>query len=319
MLLQNKLLILLLVLLSAGSLFLGVSSVSLSGLWQLNSEEWEVFTISRIPRLISILITGSGLAICGLIMQQIAQNKFVSPTTAGTISCAKLGILISIVIFPTAGLLLKAGFAITVAFIGSLIFMKLLRSLKFTDIILVPLVGIMFGKIIDAFTEFFAYKYDLLQSFAAWLQGDFALVIGGRYEILFLSVPCLILAYLYAHKFAIAGMGESNATSLGINFKQVMFLGIVLVSVVTAIIVVTAGSIPFVGLIVPNIVSLIYGDNLRKTLPLNALWGAIFVLICDIIARAVIYPFEVSISSVVGTIGSIVFIYLIYRRFRHGK
>ncbi|RIY32615.1 iron ABC transporter permease [Psittacicella hinzii] len=318
MFLRKKFLILLLVILCIVSLFLGVSSVSLTGLLQLNADEWSVFLISRIPRLLSILITGAGLAICGLIMQQIAQNKFVSPTTAGTISCAKLGILISIVFFPAAGLLTKATFAIFVAFIGSLIFMKLLRSLKFTDIILVPLVGIMFGKIIDSFTEFFAYKYELLQSFAAWLQGDFSLVISGRYEILFISVPCLILAYLYAQKFAIVGMGEGNATSLGINFKQMMFLGIVLVSIVTATIVVTAGSIPFVGLIIPNIVSLIYGDNLQKTLPINALCGALFVLACDILARAVIYPFEVSISAVVGTFGSIIFIYLIYRRYRHG-
>ncbi|RIY37163.1 ABC transporter permease [Psittacicella gerlachiana] len=318
MFLQKKFLLFILGCLSLFSLFVGVSNVSVGGLLRLDSDAWQVFTISRVPRLISILITGAGLAICGVIMQQIAQNKFVSPTTAGTISCAKLGILISIVIFPAAGLLVKASFAVVVAFLGSLIFMKLLRSLKFTDIILVPLVGIMFGKIIDAFTEFFAYRYDLLQSFASWFQGDFALVIAGRYEILYLSIPCLLVTYLYARKFAIVGMGESNATNLGVNFKKVMYLGITLVSIVTATIVVTAGSIPFIGLIIPNVVSLIYGDNLQKTLPINAICGAIFVLICDLISRLIIFPFEVSISAVVGTFGSLVFIYLIYRRYRYG-
>ncbi|MFC6276034.1 ABC transporter permease [Psittacicella hinzii] len=315
---KKRYLLLLLGLLCFGSLFLGVSSVSLQGLISLSADDWAVFTISRLPRLISVLITGAGLAICGLIMQQIANNKFVSPTTAGTLSCAKLGILISIVIMPTAGLLFKASFACVVALIGSLVFMKLLRSLKFTDIIFVPLIGIMFGKIIDSFTEFFAYKYDLLQSFSSWLQGNFSLVIEGRYEILFLSLPCFVIAYLYAQKFAIVGMGKSNATNLGVNYNQMMFIGIVLVSVVTAVICVTAGSIPFIGLIIPNIVSLIYGDNLQKTLPLTAIYGAIFVLLCDLLSRSIIYPFEVSIGAIVGIFGSLVFIYLIYRRYRHG-
>lgn len=309
---------LILSLLSVGSLFLGVSDLSLNGLMSWNAQDWIVFSVSRIPRLVAILITGSGLAICGLIMQQIANNKFVSPTTAGTLACAKGGILLSLVVIPTAGLLLKAAFAIVVAFLGSLIFIKLLRSLKFSDLIFVPLIGIMFGKIIESITEFVAYKYDLLQAFSAWLQGNFSLIIEGRYEVLYLSIPCLILAYLFAQKFAIVGLGESNATNLGINYQKVMLIGILLCSIVTACIVVTAGSIPFVGLIIPNIVSLIYGDNLRKTLPINALYGAIFVLVCDILSRSLIYPFEVAIGSIIGTLGSIIFIYLIYRRYRYG-
>lgn len=307
-----------LVVLSLFSVFLGVSSVSLSGLLDFDRHQWEIFTISRIPRLVAILITGAGLAVCGLIMQNLANNKFVSPTTAGTISSAKLGILISIFFFPQAGLLTKAAFASVVAFIGSLVFIKILRSLKITDIIFVPLIGIMFAKIIDSTEEYFAYKWNLLQIISTWVHGNFSLVIEGRYELLYLTIPALALTYLYAQKFTLVGMGEDSATTLGINYSQVLYIGLALTAIVTALVVTIAGSISFIGLIIPNIVSMYLGDNVKKTLMFTAVLGALFVLACDVLARLFIYPYEVSVGAVSGSIGAAIFLYLIYRRYRHG-
>lgn len=316
--LRISILVIILIVLSITSLFYGVSEVNLSGVLAGDEDQLLIFSVSRIPRLVSVLLTGAGLAVCGLIMQQIANNKFVSPTTAGTMSSAKLGIILSMMLFPTAGLLTKASFAVVICILGSIIFMRLLRALKFTDIIFVPLVGLMFGHIVDAVTDFFAYQYNLLQNISAWTQGNFSLVIKDRYEILYLTIPLIILAFFYAHRFAIVGLGEDNATSLGVNYHRMLTIGLLIVSTVTALVVVIAGNIPFVGLIIPNLVSMYLGDNLKHTLVYVALCGMIFVLACDLIARAVIFPFEVAISTIVGSIGSAMFLYMIYRRYRHG-
>ena len=314
---KRRYLLILLVLLSITSLFLGVSTVNLQGLLNFDSNQWQIFLISRVPRLVSILIAGAALSICGLVMQQLSRNRFVSPTTAGTMDSARLGVLIAILLFPAASMLLKTAIAVVVAFIGTLLFMTILSRLKFKDTIFVPLVGIMFGNIISSIAAFIAYQQDLLQNLAGWLQGDFSLVMSGRYEILYFSLPALIIAYLFANRFSIAGMGEDFATNLGLNYKQILYLGLAIVSTVSAIIIVSIGVIPFLGLIIPNLVTLYLGDNLKKILSHTALLGAVFVLACDILGRSIIYPYEISINAVVGVFGCGIFLYLLLKRYRN--
>ncbi|EIJ70115.1 ABC transporter permease [Pasteurella bettyae] len=314
---RRRYLVLLLLILSLLSLFLGVSTVNLQGLLQFNMEQWQVFLISRVPRLVSILIAGSALSICGLVMQQLSRNRFVSPTTAGTMDSARLGILIAMLLFPSASMLLKTSIAIMVAFLGTLLFMSILSRLKFKDTIFVPLVGIMFGNIISSITAFIAHQQDLLQNLAGWLQGDFSLIMSGRYEILYFSIPALIVAYMFANRFSIIGMGQDFAINLGLNYQQVLYLGLAIVATVTSIIIVSVGVIPFLGLIIPNLVALYLGDNLKKILSHTALLGAVFVLACDILGRTVIFPYEIAINAVVGVFGSAIFLYLLFKRYRH--
>lgn len=95
-------------------------------------------------------------------------------------------------------------------------------------------------------------------------------------------------------------MGKDFAVNLGLNYNQVLYLGLLIVAVVSSIIIVSVGVIPFLGLIIPNIVTLYLGDNLKKVLSHTALLGAVFVLFCDILGRSVIYPYEISINAVVG-------------------
>ncbi|MDG2914428.1 ABC transporter permease [Bisgaard Taxon 10/6] len=316
--LKRRYLFCLLVLLSLISLFIGVSTVNLEGLLRLDTEQWSIFLISRLPRLVSILIAGSALSICGLVMQQLSRNRFVSPTTAGTMDSARLGILIAILLFPSASMLLKTAIAVTVSFLGTLLFMTILAHLKFKDAIFVPLVGIMFGNIISSIAAFIAYKEDLLQNLSGWLQGDFSLVMAGRYELLYFSIPALLAAYLFANRFSIVGMGQDFATNLGLNYKQVMYLGLAIVATVSSVIIISVGVIPFLGLIIPNMVTLYLGDNLKKVLSHTALLGAVFVLICDIFGRLIIFPYEIAINTVVGVLGSGIFLLLLFKRYRHG-
>jgi len=309
-----KVLIPILLVLCILSLFIGVSDITPFDLLDLQSEETQVFLISRLPRLLAIILAGAGMSIAGLIMQQLSRNKFVSPTTAGTLDATRLGILVSMLLFANATMLEKMAVSFVFALAGSLLFMQILDRIKFKDAIFIPLVGLMFGNILSSVTTFFAYRANVIQNMSAWLQGDFSMIMKGRYELLYVSIPVLLLAYLYANRFTVAGMGEDFAKNLGLSYKRIVNIGLILVALITATVVLTVGMIPFLGLIIPNIVSIFKGDHLQKTLPHTALLGSIFLLICDILGRVLIYPYEISISLMVGIIGSAIFLYLLFRR-----
>lgn len=313
-----KHLIIVLIILSTISIFVGVKDLSPLDIFRFTDEDKQILFTSRIPRLISIIIAGMSMSICGLIMQQLTKNKFVSPTTAGTLDSARLGILVAILMFSSATMFQKILVAFAFALAGTFVFMKILEKIKFKNAIFIPLVGLMFGNIVESITTFFAYKNELIQNITSWLQGNFALMMTGNYEFLYVSIPLLIVAYLYANKFTIAGMGEEFAINLGLNYKRVVNIGLTIVALMTATVVLTVGTIPFLGLVVPNIVTIFRGDNLRTNLPHTAIFGAIFVLICDLFGRIIIYPYEIPIGLSVGVIGSGIFLYLLLRRQKYG-
>ena len=306
-------LFIILIILSIISLFVGVTNISVNDILSFNIDKIQILLISRLPRLIAIIVAGVGLSISGLIMQQISKNKFVSPTTAATADFAKLGILFCIMIIPGATIMQKMIISFIFAGLGTILFMKMIKAIKIKNIVFVPLIGMMLGKIIGSITTFFAYKYDLVQNISSWMEGDMSLIMKGSYELLYLSVPMVIIAFLYANKFTIVGMGEDFAINLGVNYNFVVNVGLAIVSLICAVTIITVGNIPFLGLIIPNIVSLYSGDNLKKTLYHTALLGPIFLLACDILGRFIIFPFEMSISLTVGVIGSIIFLYMIIR------
>jgi iron complex transport system permease protein len=311
---KKRYLIASLLILSIVSLFVGVSSISPLQLLDFQSEQTEIFLISRVPRLVSILLAGAGMSIAGLIMQQLSRNKFVSPTTAGTLDATRLGILVSMLFFANASTIEKMIIAFIFALAGTFLFMQILDRIKFKDAIFIPLVGMMLGNILSSISTFFAYKADVIQNMSAWLQGDFSMIMKGRYELLYISIPVILLSYLFANRFTVAGMGEDFSKNLGLAYKRVVNIGLVLVALITATVVLTVGMIPFLGLIIPNIISIFKGDHLQKMLPHTALLGANFLLLTDILGRVLIYPYEISISLMVGVIGSGIFLYLLFRR-----
>ncbi|HZG88406.1 ABC transporter permease [Paenibacillus sp.] len=303
-----------LIVLSAASVFVGVTSLTPKDLLSMTDLQKQILFASRLPRLASIIIAGMSMSIAGLIMQQLTRNKFVSPTTAGTDEAARLGVLVSILLFAGAAPMAKLLVAFAFALAGTFLFMSLLDRVKYKDSVFIPLVGLMFGSILGSATTFVAYKYELIQNVSAWLQGDFSLVMRGSYELLYLSVPVLVAAYVYANRFTVAGMGETFALNLGLNYRRVVNVGLVLVALISAVVLLTVGIIPFLGLIVPNLVTMYRGDHLRKSLTSTALFGAVFLLACDVLGRLVIYPYEIPIGLTVGVIGSGFFLYFIFRR-----
>lgn len=301
------------IILSVISLFIGAINIKPSHLLDWKSLETQIFLMSRLPRLLAIILAGAGMGIAGLIMQSLSRNKFVSPTTAGTLDAAKLGIVVSMVFFTSMSFFGQILFSFAFALIGTFIFMRLLEQIKFKDAIFVPLIGIMYGNIIGAISTFLAYEGNTLQNVDSFFQGSFTLVISGRYELLYLAVPAIIIAYIYANKFTVAGMGEDFAKNVGLSYRAVLNIGLVIVAVITTTVVLTVGIIPFLGLIVPNLVSLYLGDNLRKTIPHTIFMGAAFLLACDIISRLIVHPFEIPVNTTVAVIGSAIFLIMLFR------
>ena len=317
--LTTIILFVLLVILSVASLFVGVLDINLFDLIQGDADQLGIFVVSRLPRLLAILCTGIGMSVSGLIMQQLCMNKFVSPTTGATITSAQLGILIALLFMPQSTLWSRALFAFICAIAGTWIFVWFIQRIQFKDVIMVPLIGIMFSNVIGGITSFLAHKFEMTQSLSSWLVGHFSMVLQGRYELVYMAVPLVILAFVFANHFNIVGMGKDFSKNLGVNYNLVLFLGLSIAALITASIVVVVGAISYIGLIVPNLVAMFKGDKLRGTLVDTALFGAVFVLACDILARVVIAPYELPIELVIGVIGSLLFVGLLFYRLKHGR
>lgn len=296
------------------SLFVGVIDISLQDILSLTTEKLQLLSISRIPRTLSLIVAGIGLSISGLIMQQMTQNKFVSPTTAGSLDAAKLGILASLIFIPTASMLWKAFFAFAFTFLASLLFLKMVEKIHHRNVIFIPIVGLVFGGILSSMSTFAAVNLNIVQQMNAWMVGDFSGILAGRYELIYLSIPATILTYFYARKFTVVGMGKEFSKSLGLNYRSVMNIGLFCVSLTVSTVMIVAGSISFLGLVIPNIISMLFGDNIERTLPFVAIFGAVFLLICDIIGRLVIFPYEIPIGMMVGVIGGLIFLILLLRK-----
>lgn len=311
---MKKLLLALLVV-SLSSLFVGVGNLSLMALLQGDAHAWQLLFTSRLPRLLAIVLAGAGLSIAGLIMQQISQNRFAAPSTSGTIECAMLGYVLSLVFFGH-GESLWLIFSVSIA--GTLLFVQLIQRVQFKNAIFVPLIGIIFGNVVESAASFIAYKYDAIQNLSSWTVANFANLLKGDFELLYIAIPVALFSYLYASRISAVGMGKDFAVNLGLNYQQVLVIGVCLVSVMSATVVMIVGQLPFLGLIVPNLVSHYYGDNLRKNIPRTAIFGALLVLLCDLGGRLIIFPYEVPISMIISILGGSVFIVLLLRGQRHG-
>lgn len=171
----------------------------------------------------------------------------------------------------------------------------------------------MLGGIVSSFATFIALRTNTVQSIGNWLNGNFAIITSGRYEILYLSIPLLILTYIFANHFTIAGMGKDFSNNLGVNYEKIINIGLFITATITALVVVTVGTLPFLGLIVPNIVSIFRGDHLKNALPHTAMLGSIFVMFSDIFGRIIVYPYEINIGLTIGVFGTVIFIILLMK------
>lgn len=278
-----------------------------------NEDGWTMFFTTRVPRTIALVLAGAAMAMSGLVMQLLTQNRFVEPTTTGTTEWAGLGLLFSLILFPHASVLVKMVIAVVFAFVGTMVFFAFLRRVALRSSLIVPIIGIMLGAVVSAVSSYVALRTDTLQQLGIWFMGSFTSVYEGQYEVLWVVLLVLVAVYLYADKLTVAGLGEDIATNIGLNYQRMILLGTGLIAVATGVVTVVVGALPFLGLIVPNVVSMLRGDDLRANLPWVCLLGTATVTLCDILGRVIISPFEMPVSVILGLVGAIVFVGLIVR------
>ncbi len=293
------------------SLFTGVYDLSAEG-------GSEMFAITRVPRTIALVLAGAAMAMAGLVMQLLTQNRFVEPTTTGTTEWAGLGLLTVMVLMPQAPIVVRMIGAIIAAFIGTMVFFLFLRRVSLRSSLIVPIVGIMLGAVVGSVSTFFALQANALQNLGVWFAGSFTSVLRGQYEMLWIVAIVAVIVFIVADRFTVAGLGEEIATNVGLDYNRVILLGTALIAIVTGVVTVVVGALPFLGLIVPNIVSLIRGDDLRSNLPWVCLAGIAIVTVCDLIGRTIIAPFEVPVSLILGVVGAVVFVGLLLRQRARG-
>ncbi len=296
----------------AASLFVGQYDI-------LNSDDgWQMFAITRIPRTIALVLAGAAMAMSGLVMQLLTQNRFVEPTTTGTTEWAGLGLLFVMYFIPAATILDRMIGAVVFSFIGTMVFFAFLRRVSLRSSLIVPIIGIMLGAVVSSVSTFFALQTDMLQSLGVWFAGSFTSVMQGQYEVLWIVLIVVVAVFFFADRLTVAGMGEEIATNVGLNYNRMVLIGTGLIAIATGVVTVVVGSLPFLGLIVPNIVSMFRGDDLRSNLPWVCLVGIGIVTVCDLLGRTIIAPFEIPVSVILGIIGAVVFVSLIVRQRRHG-
>lgn len=297
-------------LLFIASLSIGVANLFSGSL----NDSAQLLIISRLPRTFALVLTGASMAVAGMIMQILLKNRFVEPSMVGASQSAALGLLIMALLFPSATLMAKMSVSAAAALMGMLMFMLITRKLPPTAQLLLPLIGIIFGGVIESISTFIAYEYDMLQLLSVWQSGDFSGVLLGRYELLWLTGALALFAYIIADQLTILGLGDSVAANLGLNRQTILWAGLLIVALITALVVVSVGNIPFIGLVVPNIISRLLGDKLRASLPAVALLGASLVLLCDIIGRMIVYPFEIPVSTIFGVLGTVLFLSILFKQ-----
>lgn len=283
----------------------------------LGSEEGtEMFWITRVPRTIALVLSGMAMAMSGMVMQLLTQNKFVEPTTTGTTEWAGLGLLVALYFIPNSSLTVRMIVAVIFAFVGTMIFFLFLSRVTLKSSLVVPIIGIMLGAVISSISTFFAMKTDMLQSLGIWFAGSYTSIIRGQYEVLWTVGIVVVAVFIFADRLTIAGLGKDIAVNVGLNYERIVLLGVGLVAIASGVVTVVVGMLPFLGLIVPNLVSMVRGDDLRSNLPWVCLVGVAVVTICDIIGRTIIAPFEMPVSVILGIVGAFVFVALIAKKVR---
>lgn len=306
-----------LILLIAASLAVGVGDVRLHQLTS-DAQAWRLMLASRLPRTLAALLAGAGLGVAGLVMQALARNRFVEPTTAGTDQSAAAGVLVATLLFPAASLPAKTLIASGAALAGTSLFLSVAHRLPPNQPFLVPLFGLVYAAVLGSATAFVAWRMDLIQFYEIWTRGEFSGVLRGRYELLWISAAMVALAFWAADRLTILSLGRDVSVALGLDYEGMMRLGLVIVSVISALTVVVVGAIPFVGLVAPNLVTRALGDDLRRAAPWAAVVGASLTLACDLIGRLVRFPYEIPVGVVVGIVGAGLFLWLLFGRRARG-
>ncbi len=278
----------------------------------------------RLPRVLCVTLAGAALSICGAAMQGLLRNPLADGSTLGVSSGAALGAIIAIATgftlpgFPFGGSMVLA---MACAF-GSLILILSLaytldRSLNTGSIILIGVIFTMFISAIISLVVTFASDHTRTLSF--WTMGSFSGVSYDQVKVMGLAlVLCGGILIRFSPELNAFAIGEDNARHIGVNVKRVKLVILITVSVLIGVCVSIAGTVSFVGLIMPHIARMLVGPNHRRLLPAALFSGAIFLLLADLTARTLLSPIELPIGVVTSIVGAAAFVIIFYRTRKAG-
>lgn len=312
---------------------LGSASIPLSTVWRLlfswlpwvdadtgTSDTMSVIVLDiRLPRIMMAGLVGAALATAGATYQGLFRNPLADPYLIGVAQGAGLGAVIAFLLpfsihawlglvplLAFCGGLLSAGIVYALARVG--------KALPMTTVILA---GVAMGAFLSAVTSFLLLNSENLHGILIWLMGSFSLSNWDEVQILFpYLLVGLAIIYLYSRPLNLMQLDEEQAQQLGVNVERVKLILLLTATLITAAAVSFAGTIGFVGIIIPHIVRLIWGPNYRFLLPMSTIAGAIFLILADTLARNILAPAELPVGVVTAFFGAPFFLYLLWQKKR---
>lgn len=273
----------------------------------------------RIPRNVTAILSGSGLALSGLILQTIFRNPLAGPSVLGITSGSSLGVAMAMLSGAGLGLGIGSGAIVFSAIAGALVVLLLIAmiSIKYKDITLVLIAGLMLGFLTSALVSVLAFfaNAEALKPFVHWGFGSFARLSPFQLPILGLSLLIGILISIYSYKALNAFLlGEDFARSLGIDVKRSRLLLIITTGILTGVITAYSGPVAFIGLAVPQLVKLLFKSNNHSvTIPNTILLGAIVALLCDIISRVPGSETALPLNAITSLFGAPIVLWILFR------
>ena len=318
-------LILLLVIFFTISVCAGSVSISVADIWgQLTGEGDELYTTIlfqiRIPRTLAAILLGGALALSGYLLQTFFHNPIAGPFVLGISSGAKLFVAVVMIVFLKWSRTLSSVDLIVAAFLGSMLsmFCVLLMSPKISDMSFLVLIGVMIGYICSAVTDFlvtFAEDSDIV-NLHNWSMGSFSGITWENVKTILLVVAVTgIMTFFLSKPMEAYQLGETYAKNMGVNIRLFRVLLVLLSSILSAVVTAFAGPVSFVGIAVPQIMKRFFQTAKPIVMiPACFLGGAVFCMFCDVLARTVFAPTEMSISTVTAIFGAPVMIAVMLRQ-----
>ena len=269
----------------------------------------------RLPRTVIAGLVGASLSVSGLLYQETFRNKLVSPDLLGVSSGAGVGAAIAILLGASPFFISLSAFALgVVTVLATMLVAKVFGN---NSSVTLTLSGIIVGGLMGSVMSFIKYLADAettLASITFWLMGSFEdSVISDVWYLLPVTLICLTAVLLISYRINVVALGKEEAQTKGINYGLYRCVIIFIATFLTASSVAVAGTISWIGLVIPHIVRLCVGRNTVKTIPLSITFGACFMIISDILCRSFTAA-EIPISAITGFFGTIVFIAIMYAR-----
>lgn len=274
-----------------------------------------IFWQLRLPRVLTGAVVGAVLSVCGAAYQSIFRNPLTDPYVLGVSSGASLGAAVAILLGLEAYLWGVGGMALAVALLTVWLIYRIASIGNRMHTMTLLLTGVCLTLLISALISFLmVMNQHKMDSIIFWTMGSFGSSSWGSLAILAPVAAIGIGVVLwYSRDLNLLLAGSEAARSMGVEVEKVKRTLLLFTTLMVAFAVSSCGVIGFVGLIVPHAVRLVAGPDNRRVVPYSMLCGAIFVLICDTLARTMLRPSELPVGSITSIIGAPLFIYLLYK------